>query len=148
TGTAASLATDVQASPPHEWWLAEMNDVHSCRSCHEDVYSQWQGSCHAFTGKNILYRAVLQRVIDQGRLDETALCQSCHQPALSAMTDRRAATTKEALDADEGVSCKVCHLTYRVADPPRNGMRLLREEERIPGINHAGKPYQAPPDDG
>lgn len=135
------------AQPPHEWWLAEMNEVESCAACHDVLFEQWQGSSHALSGRNTIYRAVLARLIAEGRLEDTGFCQSCHQPALAALSDRSAATSQQAMEADQGVSCKACHLTYKIADPPRNGMTLFREEERIPGWLTAGAAYQPPPDD-
>jgi hypothetical protein len=48
------------------------------------------------------------------------------------------------MDADQGVSCKACHLTYEIAQPPRNGAALFREEERVPGQLSPGAPYRPP----
>jgi nitrate/TMAO reductase-like tetraheme cytochrome c subunit len=138
------LPTGETTRVPHEWWAAEMNEVASCQSCHDSLFRQWEGSAHALAGRNVSYRAVLAGLVAQGRLDETAFCQSCHQPSLAVLPDRRIATTPEAMDADQGVSCKACHLTYKIADPPRNGAALLREEERVPGQLSPGAPYRPP----
>lgn len=145
TATASgALSPGASTDTPHEWWGDEMNEVATCMGCHGVHFEQWQGSAHALSGRNLSYRAVLAQLIEQGRLDETGFCQSCHQPSLSVLADRRAATSPEAMNADQGVSCKVCHLTYKVGDPPRNGMALLREEERIPGLLVGGAPYRPP----
>jgi len=140
------LSSAAPADPPPAGWTEEMNEVASCMHCHATLCEQWQGSSHALAGSNVSYRAVLDGLVQQGRLDETALCQSCHQPSLSVLADRRAATSTAAMDADQGVSCKSCHLTHAVADPPRNGMALLREEERIPGALVSAA-YRPPGDD-
>jgi hypothetical protein len=145
SAAAATQFPDPHLSPPHEWWLAEMNEYESCRYCHVDATRQWEGSSHALSGRNILYRGVLQRLISSGRLNETALCQSCHQPALALLADRQEATSPAVMAADQGVSCKVCHLTYEIARPPRNGLIVFREEERIPGLLHPGDAYRPPP---
>lgn len=148
TATArAGMPAKQETHPPHEWWIAEMNDVESCSGCHDVLFRQWQGSPHALSGRNTIYRAVLSRLIEEGRLDETGFCQSCHQPSLAALPDRKAATSREAMDADQGVSCKACHLAFQIADPPRNGMILFREEERIPGLLQSGAAYEPPPHD-
>jgi hypothetical protein len=148
TGSAVgALPTADRVHVPHEWWADEMNEVASCQSCHGSLFRQWEGSAHALAGRNVSYRAVLAGLVEQGRLDETAFCQSCHQPSLAVLADRRAATTPEAMDADHGVSCKACHLTYEIADPPRNGAALLREEERYPGQLVSGAPYRPPTDE-
>ncbi len=136
---------DPRTSPPHEWWIAEMNDVRSCRGCHDVLFDQWLGSAHALAGNNPFYREVLGELVRQERLDETAFCQSCHQPVLSALADRRLATSATLMSNDWGVTCKSCHLTHEVEKPPRNGRFVMREEERVPGLLQAGDEYVPPP---
>lgn len=132
-------------SAPHEWWLAEMNDVRSCRGCHDVLFDQWVGSAHALAGNNPFYVEVMGALVRQNRLAETALCQSCHQPVLSALADRVFATSPQAMSDDWGVSCKSCHLTHQVETPPKNGRFLIREEERVPGLLTSGDEYVPPP---
>ncbi len=134
-------------TPPaalHEWWLAEMEDVRSCRGCHDVLFDQWSGSAHALAGNNPFYREVMRELVRQGRLDETAFCQSCHQPVLAVLPDRAFATSDAAMSDDWGVTCKSCHLTHELAKPPSNGRFEMREEERIPGLLKAGDEYVSP----
>lgn len=74
-----------------------------CKSCHEDVFAEWQGSHHQIAYTNPEVRALS----DDFRKEE---CMDCHLPRPLAVTGFGKRTLPRRTHFDEGVSCISCHL--------------------------------------
>jgi nitrate/TMAO reductase-like tetraheme cytochrome c subunit len=74
-----------------------------CKSCHEDVYAEWQGSHHqiAFTNPEV------RKLSDDFKKEE---CMDCHLPRPLAITGFGSPPLPRRTYFDEGVSCISCHL--------------------------------------
>ena len=85
-----------------------------CKACHEDIYSQWQGSMHANStalkdpihGK--FYNAVVGSPTEEGvrKKGKYPVCLQCHAPA-AAKDGKTDLTAKEVYK--EGINCVACH---------------------------------------
>ncbi|MEZ6038448.1 MAG: multiheme c-type cytochrome [Planctomycetota bacterium] len=74
-----------------------------CKTCHEDVYAEWQSSHHMISFTNPEVRALS----DDFRKEE---CMDCHLPRPLAVTGFGKRTLPRRTHFDEGVSCITCHL--------------------------------------
>lgn len=74
-----------------------------CRSCHEGVWSEWEGSHHQIAYRN----EEVRKLSDDFRNKE---CQSCHlpRPVLAAGLELRPLQRQSR--PDEGIDCLTCHL--------------------------------------
>ncbi len=119
--------------------LAKMYDVSSCKTCHAEIYNQWEKSYHA---KSLVgsprTMATLAGTIRDGLLKEYTklglkgvkdikvehlmICAKCHLPQLTNATDAVAQEIAQAAidgaDGDEaarkkleklGINCLICH---------------------------------------
>ncbi|MCP3920182.1 MAG: hypothetical protein GY711_32045 [bacterium] len=74
-----------------------------CRSCHPDVFDEWQGSHHQIAYSN----PEVRRLSDDFRNKE---CQACHLPRPVSETGLLNRTLPRMTRPDEGVDCLTCHL--------------------------------------
>ena len=74
-----------------------------CKTCHEALYDEWNGSHHqiAFTNPEV------RQLSDDFRKEE---CMDCHLPRPLAVTGFGKRTLPRRTHFDEGVSCITCHL--------------------------------------
>ncbi len=73
----------------------------SCKSCHTEIYSEWQTSRHRVAFTNTLYQESHAR-------EPLQWCENCHAPLVSKGLD--SSKRENRLLSEEGVSCNVCHV--------------------------------------
>jgi hypothetical protein len=115
---------------------AELMDPKTCAGCHEQHYSEWSGSMHAYASEDPLFVALNQRAQDEGHVG--ALCVNCHAP----LAVRTGATTdgtnlSSVPDRLKGVSCFFCHEADRVTDTHDAALHLANDSIMRGGIDGA-----------
>jgi hypothetical protein len=103
-------------------------DPQTCKECHEDHYTEWSASMHAYAADDPVFLAMNargQRETD-GELGD--FCVSCHAP----MAVREGATT-DGLNLDDvpqhlkGVTCYFCHNVEAVEGTHNNPLVLAND---------------------
>lgn len=74
-----------------------------CRSCHEEVWGEWESSHHQIAYRN----PEVRKLSDDFRTKE---CQACHLPRPVSITGYGKRTLARNTHPNEGVSCLTCHL--------------------------------------
>ena len=129
-----------------------------CKTCHEDIYSQWKGSMHANSTalKDPIHGAFYQAVIGDPEQEgikkkgKYPVCLQCHAPA-AAKDGKTNLTAKQAYN--EGVNCIACHTISRFKGTKKaeGGLRLGTQAYEFsstslqgPGSNHTTPDWQHP----
>lgn len=99
-GTIYSLSrpsNEVAAAP------STFTSAQQCKSCHAEVFAEWQGTHHqiAYTNPEV------RQLSDNFRREE---CMPCHLPRPIAETGFGERTLARRTTFDEGVNCLSCHL--------------------------------------
>jgi len=100
----------------YEYTRDQLLDPESCRGCHEDYYTEWSASMHAYASRDPVFLAMNRRGNEEtaGALGD--FCVKCHAPM--AVLDQQ---TTDGLNLDtlpnsmQGVTCYFCHSVARVA---------------------------------
>jgi hypothetical protein len=102
-----------------------------CKTCHEEIYSQWKGSMHANSTAlkdpihGAFYNAVIGSPEQEGlkKNGKYPVCLQCHSPA-AAKDGKTDLTAKEVYN--EGVNCVACHTITRFKGTKKasGGLRL------------------------
>ncbi len=100
---------------PH-YELSRFISAETCGGCHDEIYSQWKTSMHAYSHSDSLYREVALRdlkvLTDKDELKEAELCVKCHTPVgyVSGMPTKTSDHAKKIPKlAEEGIQCDFCH---------------------------------------
>jgi len=129
-----------------------------CKTCHEDIYSQWKGSMHANSTalKDPIHGAFYNAVVGSPEQEDLKkggkypVCLQCHAPtaAKDGKTDLTALPVY-----NEGVNCVTCHTitAFKGTKKPEGGLRLgIKAYEfsdtslQGPGTNHSSPDWQHP----
>jgi Tfp pilus assembly protein PilF len=89
----------------------------SCKRCHADIYSQWEGSAHHFSSfNNAWYRKSVEYMQDTVGVKPSKWCAGCHDPALlfSGMFDRPVREVEDTPAGQAGLGCMMCHSIAKV----------------------------------
>ena len=129
-----------------------------CKTCHEDIYSQWKGSMHANSTAlkdpihGAFYNAVIGNPEQEGikKKGKYPVCLQCHAPA--AAKDGK--TNLAAMQVyNEGVNCVACHTisSFKGTQKVEGGLRLGTQAYEFsdtslqgPGTNHTKPDWQHP----
>jgi hypothetical protein len=107
--------------------------VKSCRKCHEDVCTEWEGSQHAQSWTDPVFQAAVKDLPDGGDS-----CARCHAPLEILDTGIGKLPKPRKLDRDLGVNCVTCHLSgneyHGPFDSPGHGGVTANPAYREPGI--------------
>src|SRR5882724_9881689 len=88
-GAAACLALGLSAgasgcsekrAPEAELSRAQLLDPESCRGCHEDYYTEWAASMHAYASRDPVFLAMNRRGIEETSGALGNFCVKCHAP--------------------------------------------------------------------
>ena len=129
-----------------------------CKTCHEDIYSQWKSSMHANSTAlkdpihGAFYKAIIGNPEQEGikKKGKYPVCLQCHAPA--AAKDGK--TNLAAMQVyNEGVNCVACHTISRLKGTKKaeGGLRLGTQAYEFsdtslqgPGTNHTTADWQHP----
>jgi hypothetical protein len=97
-------AADVRAAEPRP--------AMTCGACHKLLRVQWEGSAHATSWKNPVFRAFLEEATKSLGSALKPSCLPCHAPAAHVAGDVNVTD----LISQEGIGCNFCH-NVSAADP-------------------------------
>lgn len=129
-----------------------------CKTCHEDIYTQWKGSMHANSTalKNPIHGAFYKAVIGSPEQEgiknkgKYPVCLQCHAPA--AAKDGKTNLLANPV-YNEGVNCVACHTISRFKGTKKaeGGLNLGTQAYEFsatslqgPGTNHTSPDSQHP----
>ena len=129
-----------------------------CKTCHEEIYSQWKGSMHANSTalKDPIHGELYKTVIGNPEKEDVKqkgkypVCLQCHAP-VAAKDGKTNLTAMEVYN--EGVNCVSCHTISRFkgTEKAEGGLRLGVEAYEFsdtslqgPGTNHTNLNWQHP----
>ncbi|NOQ17464.1 MAG: cytochrome c family protein [Methyloprofundus sp.] len=144
-------------------WAKTAESLHhisakECKTCHEEIYSQWSGSMHANSTAlkdpihGAFYKAVIGSPEQEGikKKGKYPVCLQCHAPA--AAKDGK--TNLAAMPVyNEGINCVACHTItgFKGTKKPEGGLRLgIKAYEfsdnslQGPGTNQTSSDWQHP----
>ena len=93
---------------PHDYFL----DSATCKTCHADIYKQWQSSAHHFSSfNNQWYRQSIVYMQQVDGVQASKVCAGCHDAALffPGNFNTPIAGRLFTSDAQAGMGCVVCH---------------------------------------
>jgi hypothetical protein len=90
----------------------------NCKSCHREIYDQWQKSRHAFStpSKNILFAKLYQKSQQDTDGKTKLYCIKCHAPVSNFNND----VDLQQEITNEGVTCDVCHTVKELTKEPEH----------------------------
>jgi hypothetical protein len=108
TGTPAAAG----AEDPHAAVYAEESypSARVCRACHEQIYSEWASSNHAYASISPMFHKFEQRISDLASGTVGTFCVRCHQEVGTQRGEPREQPLWERSKvSSEGVTCIACH---------------------------------------
>ncbi|MEE9338835.1 MAG: multiheme c-type cytochrome [Methylococcaceae bacterium] len=129
-----------------------------CKTCHEEIYSQWKDSMHANSTalKDPIHGAFYNAVIGDPKKEgvkkkgKYPVCLQCHAPA-AALDGKTDLTSKSVYN--EGINCVACHTIskFKGAKKVDGGLRLGTQAYEFsdsslqgPGTNYTDSDWQHP----
>lgn len=114
----------------------DLKNPQYCAQCHTEIAEQWDASAHHFASLNgIFYEKTFEK-FQQNRPPESAkFCGGCHDPLVFLTGNMEKTVTKETVNAQEGLTCLVCHGIVEVPDRVGNGGYVLSPPDHYPGYN-------------
>jgi len=129
-----------------------------CKTCHEDIYAQWQGSMHANSTAlkdpihGAFYTAVIGNPKQEGikKKGKYPVCLQCHAPAAAKDGKTNLAAMRV---YNEGVNCVACHTISRFKGTKKagGGLNLGTQAYEFsttslqgPGTSHTTSDWQHP----
>ena len=111
---ALKLATDVE--DPHSAVYSEeaYPTASQCQPCHQQIYSEWSSSNHAYASISPMFHKFEQKITDLSQGTIGSFCVRCHQTVGTQRGEKRHLPLWERSQvAREGITCITCH---RVAE--------------------------------
>src|SRR3990170_2743500 len=109
---------DLAALPslPGEFQPAQFIPPATCRTCHAEIYSQWEGSMHALALQDPIFQELSKHFLSQVETDaqrkEAQTCVRCHTPAghlTGEIVTSEGDYAAVGAPFDEGIFCDFCH---------------------------------------
>ena len=88
----------------------DFTDPRNCAACHNEIFSQWDGSMHGLAVQDNIFRKFYEMVVEEVGPPAVEFCMKCHTPVGVARKELPP-VTGEKLDnvARKGVFCDFCH---------------------------------------
>ncbi len=116
--------------------IDELRNPEACRDCHPGHVAEWEGSMHAFSGRDPIFLAMNRRGQRETNGALGSFCVDCHSPMAV-----RLGLTEDGLNLDEipqhlqSVSCSFCHQVTGVDALVNNGLELTEDGVMRGGIS-------------
>ena len=108
------------------------------KSCHPDIYEQWNESMHHFSSfNNPYYKKAIEALLADNPVDKVRWCASCHDQLLLLPGDVKGdgfALINNHPNREKGITCLVCHAIDGSKDITGNGNYLIHD----PGYDAMG----------
>lgn len=117
--------------------LDALKDPVTCKKCHEQYYTEWSGSMHAYASKDPVFRAMNARGQRETHGGLGPFCVNCHAPmAVREELVNDAGTNLDTVDEKfQGVTCFFCHQVTSVNDTHNNPLVLANDQTMRGGIH-------------
>jgi len=100
-----SSISSAQAIKPSDYTQPEV-----CAACHEEIYSQWNGSMHSNAHRDPVYQALFLIASREANRTFDAFCTRCHAPIAYLSGEIPSFDNYKVSEiAERGVSCDFCH---------------------------------------
>jgi tetratricopeptide (TPR) repeat protein len=100
-------------------------DSESCKTCHEDIYNQWNSSMHHMASfNNQWYRKSIEYMQDTIGVKSSMWCAGCHDHAIAfanKMQKQHIRNIVHTREAQNGLGCMSCHSIVHVKDTMGQG---------------------------
>ncbi len=111
-------------------------DPATCGSCHQEHYTEWSGSMHAYASEDPLFVALNQRAQDEAQVG--TLCVNCHAPMAVRTGATKDGTNLASLPAPlKGVTCFFCHQADEVTGTHNAALNLAGDNVMRGGFDGA-----------
>ena len=107
----------------------------TCERCHPDVTEQWAASAHRFASfNNPFYEATvnLLRETAENGLEKSKWCSGCHDPSLMLAGQMDKTVSRNAPQAQAGLTCLACHAIDQIHDRTGNANYNIADEREDP----------------
>ncbi|MEX2611631.1 MAG: multiheme c-type cytochrome [Gemmatimonadota bacterium] len=108
----AVTPADGHAQDPHDEVFAETDypSASQCAACHQQIYSEWSSSSHAYASISPMFHKFEQRINDLSAGTIGYFCMRCHASVGTTLGESRdMPLTERAQVSREGVTCVSCH---------------------------------------
>lgn len=94
--------------------LSSFASAKECKSCHEDIFEQWESSLHSKAAVNPVFWKLFHHAVEREDDRVSAICLTCHAPVASAGKEIKwwgpvSLPVELSSIAQEGVTCNFCH---------------------------------------
>ena len=100
-------------------------DSESCKTCHADIYNQWNSSMHHMASfNNQWYRKSIEYMQDTIGIKSSMWCAGCHDHAIAFAGKMQRQHIREIVhtrEAQNGLGCMSCHSIVHVKDTMGQG---------------------------
>ena len=115
---------------------AALADPDYCAQCHGSIAERWESSAHHFSSLNDpFYAATLKLGQEHRTPDQLKFCGGCHDPLLLFTGRMDTHPQPNDPDADQGITCLVCHAIDRAPGRQGNGSYVIAEVDHYPGFD-------------
>src|SRR5439155_24620520 len=120
--------------------VAELEDPSTCAECHQQHFTQWSGSMHAYASDDPVFLAMNKRGQRDTQNQLGTFCVQCHAPmavALNLVTADNAASFDPTMLPPQarGITCYFCHDVKQIADDHNNGLQLALDQTMRGGVH-------------
>jgi len=107
---------------------ADLIDPNACAGCHQDHFTEWAGSMHAYASDDPVFLAMNRRGQRETNGALGSFCVNCHAPLAV-----REGATRDGLNLEQvprhlkGVTCYFCHTVDKVEGTHNNPLHLAED---------------------
>jgi nitrate/TMAO reductase-like tetraheme cytochrome c subunit len=131
----AACSSDGGSADESTYTREKLLDPATCNECHQQHYTEWSGSMHAYSSTDPIFRAMNQRGQEETKGELGDFCVKCHAPMAVAEQATTDGLNLDSLPKElQGVTCYFCHQATDVADTHNNPLLLANDTTMRGGI--------------
>jgi nitrate/TMAO reductase-like tetraheme cytochrome c subunit len=118
----------VACGEPAKLPIEKLEDPATCAECHQQHYTEWSGSMHAYASDDPVFVAMNRRGQREAQLG--TFCVQCHAPMAVALglTDGTDFDPTKLPPQARGITCYFCHDVAKIAEDHNNGLQLALDD--------------------